>query len=296
MGDHGRHLLFQRVAGGLTDEGVAVLDCRDRRLRKVAGAGAVDKRAGKVADFLAVEEHSHTAGVGNVGDMGHLNVIGRAELHKALFIGRFDNDCHALLGLAYRELCSIEARVFDGDTVEVNIEAGCELAYGYAHAASAEVVGFLDEARDLWAAEQTLELTLLGGVALLDLRTAGFERGFGVLLGGTGCAAYSVAAGASAQQEDYIARDGTLAAHVVRLDGAYYRSDFHTLGGIAVGIDFPDVGGCKADLVSVAGIAARGLARYHALRELAGDSVGDLGCNVARAGDAHRLIDVRAAG
>ena len=56
------------------------------------------------------------------------------------------------------------------------------------------------------------------------------------------------------------------------------------------------MGGREADLVAVARITARSLAGYHTLREFAGDRVRDLRGDVARAGDAHGLIDIRTAG
>ena len=53
----------------------------------------------------------------------------------------------------------------------------------------------------LRVAEQTLELALLGRVALLYLRAAGFQRFRGVRLGGAGCTAAAVAPGLAARAE-----------------------------------------------------------------------------------------------
>ena len=293
---HCGHLLLQRAAFGLTDEGIAVFDGRDCGLRVVARSGAVDERAGKVAYLRTVEVHPHPARIGYVRHMGRTDIVRRTEFHEALLIGRFDHHRHSLLGLAYRELGLIEAGVFDGDTVQVYVESGSEFAYRYTDAARAEVVGFLYKFRHLRAAEEALELALLGGVALLDLGSAALERGFGMLFRRAGGAADSVAAGGTAQKQYYVARDGTFAAHLRGLYGANYGADFHALGSIAVGIDLPYVGGSETDLVSVAGITTRSLARNHSLRELPGNGFRDLGGNVARSGHAHRLIDVRAAG
>ena len=54
--------------------------------------------------------------------------------------------------------------------------------------------------------------------------------------------------------------------------------------------------GCKADLVSVAGIATGSLAGYHALGKLSGYGIGDLRGYVPCSGDAHGLIHISTAG
>ena len=190
----------------------------------------------------------------------------------------------------------VQAGVFRGHAVQPDVQAVGQLADGDAHTAGAEVVRFLDEFRHFRTAEEALQLAFLGGVTLLDFAAAGFEGGLGVLLGGTGGAADAVTAGAAAQEEDHVAGRGALAAHGGGADGAHHRADFHALGGVAVGIDFPHVRGCKADLVAVAGVTGGGFLRDHPLGQLARDGVGHGGVHVAGAGDAHRLIHVGAAG
>ena len=256
------------------------------------GAGAVDEFARKVADLGARIEHAHTTAAGDVGHVGDLDIVDGTMLHKGFHIRSLDHDGHALLGLADCEFGSVEAGVLGRNAVEIDVQSRGELAYGYAHAAGAEIVGFLDETGDLGAAEKTLELAFLRGISLLDLAAASLERRLGVLLGGASGTSYAVAAGASPEQEDDITGLGALAAHVGSLDGSNHSADLHALGGISLIVDFADVGGGKAYLVAVAGIASGCLAADHALGQLAWDSVRDLGADVAGARHTHGLIDV----
>ena len=295
-GHDGQHLLLQRLPCRFLAERILVLDGQDRGLRIVLRAGAVDERAGQVADLRVPVEHPHPAGIGDIGHVGDLDVVHGAEFHHAGLVGRFHDHGHPLLGLADRELRRVQAGVFRGHAVQPDVQAVGQLADGDAHAAGAEVVRFLDEFRHFRTAEEALQLALLGGVTLLDFAAAGFEGGLGVLLGGTGGAADAVPAGTAAQEEDHVAGSGAFAPHGGGADGTHHRADLHALGGVAVGIDFPHVRGCKADLVAVAGVTCGGLLRDHPLGKLARDGVGHGGVHVAGTGDAHRLIHVGTTG
>ena len=290
------HLLFQGLPCRFALERILVLDGQDLGLRIVFRAGAVDERAGEVADLAVPVEHAHPAGIGDIGHVGDLDVVHGAEFHHPLLVGRFHDHGHPLLGLADRELRRVQAGVFRRHAVQPDVQAIGQLADGDAHAAGAEVVRLLDEFRHFRTAEKTLQLAFLRGVTLLDFATAGFERSLGVLLGGTGGAADAVAAGTAAQQEDHVAGRGALATHGGGTDGAHHRADFHALGCVAFGIDFPHVGGGKTDLVAVAGIAGGGLLGDHPLRQLARDGFGHGSIDIAGAGHAHRLIHVGAPG
>ena len=107
--------------------------------------------------------------------MRHFDVVGSAKRCKLLFVSSFDDYCHTLLRLADGQLRGIQAVVFDGHPVEVDVKSGRKLANGHAHASGSEVVGFFDEGGYLFAAEKPLELALFRGVALLDFTAAGFQ-------------------------------------------------------------------------------------------------------------------------
>ena len=237
-------------------------------------------------------EHAHAARAGDIGHVRYFYIVQGAELLEFFLVCGFHHDGHALLGFADGEFRGVEAGIFGGHAVQVDVEAGGQFADGYAHAAGAEVVGLLDEAGDLRTAEQALELALLGGVALLHFAAAGLEGRLGVLLGGTGGSADAVTAGAAAQKQDDVSGGGGFAADGRCLHGTYHGANLHALGGVAFGVNFTHVRGGQANLVAVAGIALGGLVGNHALGEFAGDGIGYLGGDVAGTGHAHGLIYV----
>ncbi|VWL96079.1 Uncharacterised protein [Collinsella intestinalis] len=115
-------------------------------------------------------------------------------------------------------------------------------------------------------------------------------------LGGAGGAADAVTAGAAAEQDDLVAGRGALAADVACGRGAHHGADLHALGHVAGVVELGDLAGGKADLVAVGGIAGGCGGHDLALGQLAGDGLGDGDGRVGRTGDAHGLVDVRAAG
>ena len=115
-------------------------------------------------------------------------------------------------------------------------------------------------------------------------------------LGGTGGPAAAVPARAPAEQDDEVAGDGRFTHHVPlrgrRDDGAY----LHPLGHIAGVVELVHKARGKADLVAVGAVARCGGGNELALRQLAGQGLGNGDKRVARAGDAHGLVHVGPAG
>ena len=256
------------------------------------GAGAVNEFPREVADFLPVEEHPHPSGCGNIGHMGDFYIVQSTELTETLHGGSLHHHGHTLLGLADGQFLGVEAGIFHRHAVQIDVQARRQFADGHAYAAGAKVVGFLDKARHFRAAEQPLELTLFGSITLLHFAATSLQGGLRVLLGRTRSPADAVTARPAAQQQDHIARRRSFPAHGRCLNGTHHSTDFHALGGIAVGIDFPHVGSCQTDLVAVAGIAAGRLAGNHPLGQLAGDGIGHFGGDVPGAGYAHGLVHI----
>ena len=176
------------------------------------------------------------------------------------------------------------------------MQAISKLADGNGHTARTEVIAAFDQAAGVLAAEQTLQLALDGGVALLDLSAAGLKACQLVCLGGAGRAAHTVAAGAAAQQDDHIAGGGFLAADMAGRGGTHDRADLHALGGVAGMVQFCNLTGGKTDLVAVAGITGGSGRDQLALGQLAGHRFRDRLQRVGCAGHAHGLIDIAAAG
>ena len=292
LGEQAGELLGELAARRFAAEGVLVLDGRDAGLRDMLRSGAVDEFAADVGHELVAVVHAHPAAVGDVGDVGHLHVLDVAPALELLPVGGFHDHGHALLGLADRELGGVQPAVFHGHPVEVNVKPGCELPYGHAYAARAEVVGLLYEPGHLRTAEEPLQLALLGGVALLDLAAAGLDGTFGMLLGGTGGPSDAVAPGPAAEQQDHVAGSGALAPHVLGLDRTHDGAGLEPLGHVAGVVDLAHAGGGEAYLVAVAGVAGRGLAADDPLGQLSGKRRAHGSGDVARTGHAHRLVDV----
>ncbi len=123
-----------------------------------------------------------------------------------------------------------------------------------------------------------------------------FEGGVVVFFRGTGGTADAVASGAAADEQDHIAGRGGAAKNVGAWGGCDDCADFEAFRDIARVIDFGDLAGGEADLVAIGRVAVGGDLADFLLRELAGQGFGEGDVGITRAGDAHGLIDVRAAG
>ncbi len=259
------------------------------------GAGAVDETARQVGHQIGAVENLHPARIRHVGHVRDLDVLFGAIAFEGRLVGGGDNHRHTLLRLADGEFHGIEAAVFGRDAVEMDLEAVGEFADGHAHAARAEVVRLLDEPGHFRTAEQALQFAFFRRITLLDFAAAGGQRSVGVAFRRAGGAADAVTAGAAAEHQDHVARLRPLAQHLPLRHRAHHGADLHPLGRIARMVDFPHVRGCQSDLVAVARIAGRGLARNHPLRQLAVHRLAHRLPDVAGAGHAHRLIHVGAA-
>ena len=259
-------------------------------------SGAVDELAGEVADQFPAVPHTHAATVGDIGNVSDFYVVGRAILAEGLHILRFHYHRHPLLRLADSQFGGVQAGIFGGHAVQPNVQAIRQFAYRHAHSACTEVVALLDKPGDLRTAEKPLELAFLRGITLLDLAAASLEGAFCMFLGGAGSPAYSVPAGAAAEKQHHIAGSRALATHVSSANSSHDSTYLHALGSVAVRIDFPHMGSCKAYLVAVAGVSACGLAADHTLGQFARDGIRNAGAYISRAGHAHGLVDVCPAG
>ncbi len=291
----GGEALSEVRAGERACEGIARLHGADRRGGVVLGTGAVDEFAGEVDHLDALVIHPHAGRIGHLGDLHDLDVLLAAASHERRDVLRLDHHGHALLRLADGQLRRVQTAVLRRHAVEVDVQTVGQLADRHAHAARTEVVRLLDEARHLRAAEQALQLALLGGIALLHLAAAGLQRLGVVLLRRTRSAADAVAARAAAEQQDPVARLGTFAADMLRLHGTHHGTHLEALGHVAFVVDLADVRRRQTDLVAVARIPRRGLLRDDALRQFARKRLGHGLPDVARTRHAHRLIDVAAA-
>ncbi len=262
-------------------------------LRRAVGC---QELAAHVDDRLVVPHDAHARLGRDLGDDRRLQVLLASVAQEFVHVIGGDGARHALLRFGNGKLGSVEAVIFLGNLVQVDAQPIGKLADGHRNAARAEVVAALDQAACLAAAEQALDLALLGRVALLHLGAAGLQAVEVVLLGRTRRAADAVAAGSAAQKHDDIARSRGFATHVIGRRGRHDCADLHALGNIAGMIQLVDLACCKTDLIAVAGIARSGRGDQLALRQLAGKRLGNGRQRVCRTGHAHGLIHVAAPG
>ena len=112
----------------------------------------------------------------------------------------------------------------------------------------------------------------------------------------TGRAADAVAAGAATEQDHNVTRSGTLTHNVLGGRRGNDRAALESLGNVALVVKLGDMARGKADLVAVGRISRRRGLRQLALGELSGKRLRERLSRVAAAGDAHRLMDISAAG
>ena len=293
VGDQRVHALRQRAGhprAGVAGPGLHM------HVHMLGRAIRIEELAGQAHDHVAVPGHLEGLLLGDGGDDGGLQVLLTGVAQELVHILGGDGHGHALLGFGDRQLGAVQALVLLGHGVQIDVQAVGDLTGGHGHAAGAEVVAALDQTAGVAAAEQTLQLALDRGVALLHLGAAILQALHILRLGGAGGAADAVTAGAAAEQDDLVAGRGALAAHVVGGRGAHDGADLHALGHVAGVVELADLPGGQADLVAVAGVAGGGGGHELALRELAGHGLGHGDRGVGRAGHAHGLVDVAAAG
>ena len=136
----------------------------------------VEERARKVGDRLTAPVHDHAGALSHNGHAVGLQVFGLRGGDELRLVLRRDDDGHALLRFGDRKLGTVQTLVLLAHGIKVDCKAVGQLADGDGHAARAEVVAALDEARHLAVAEEALDLALFGRVALLHFARHGGER------------------------------------------------------------------------------------------------------------------------
>ena len=223
----------------------------DRDGGLLMGTVGVDEAAAEVNNLLASPADDHTRFFGDSGHDGGFEVFLVCVPQHLVDILRVDDDGHTLLAFADGQLGAVEAGVFFGDLVKIDLQTVGQLADGDADAASAEVVTLLDKAGHLFAAEKALNLAFGGGVALLHFGATRCQRLGCVTLGCARSTADAVAARASTQQDDDVARVGGQSFDGTTRSGSNDGADLHTLGHIARMVYLVDKAGSQTDLVAI---------------------------------------------
>ena len=101
------------------------------------------------------------------------------------------------MGFGNGQLRAVKTVVFLRHRVQVDVQAVGKLADGNGYAAGTKVIAAFNQAARITATEKPLKLALNRGIALLDLRAVAFNGRGVVSFGGAGCAADTVATGAT---------------------------------------------------------------------------------------------------
>ena len=256
----------------------------------------VEEFTGNIHDHLAPPQHGQTGIVGDVGHHGGLQIFACRDLAEASHVAGLYHHSHSLLRFADGQLRSVQTLVLLGYPIQIDTKTVCQFTDGNGNTAGTEVIAALDQAGRLGIAEQSLKLSLLGGITLLNLRTAGGQGFGGVGFGGAGGTAASVTAGTAAQKDDHVTGGRNLAAYVFSGSGRDDRTDLHTLGRVAGVIDLVYHTGGQTDLVTVGGIAGRCRGHDLALGQLARHSLGYGTGGIGRAGHTHSGVYIGTAG
>ena len=259
-------------------------------------AVACQELTAHIHNGLAVPLNANTRIARNGCHRRGLQVLLGSQGQELLHILGRQSHGHALLALGDCQLGAVKALVLLRNRVQVDAQAVGQLANCHRHAARTEIVAALDHLAGILAAEEALNLALHGRIALLHFGAAALQRVHVVSLRGSRRAANAVAASAAAQQHHHIARRRRLTTHVVSRGSAHYRANLHALCGVAGMVQLVHLTRCQANLVTVRGIASCGRSNQLALRQLAGNGLGNRNQRVSRAGHAHGLIDVAATG
>ena len=286
------HLLRKSVAGPLV---VVLVRCAHAHRGGLGRAVGREELAAHVHDGLAAPGHAQAGLLGDLGDNRGLEVLFVRVAQELVHVLGRQRHGHALLRLGDGKLGAVEAVVLLGHAVKVDEKPVGKLADGNRDTAGAKVVAALDEAARVAAAEESLQLALGGGVALLDLGAVLLERLHVVRLRAARGSANAVTAGTAAEKHDLVARRGALSAHVACGRRAHHGANLHALGHVAGMVELGDLAGGKADLVAVGGVSGGCGAADLALRELAGKRARHRCRGVCRAGYAHGLVHVAAA-
>jgi len=181
------------------DRFLIVLRCGGSDLDMLFRAVGIQEIPRHIDDGLPAPAHDEPWGLRHDRHRSSFQVLPPGELDETRGIFLRYDDRHALLGLADGQFRTVQAFVFLGHGIQVDLQAVCQFADGDAHAARAEVVAALDEAGGLRVSEKPLELSLFRGIALLYLSSAGFQGLQRVRLGGARGASDAVPSGAPAQ-------------------------------------------------------------------------------------------------
>ena len=256
----------------------------------------VEEGSRQIDDGLAVPLHGQTGSLGHFCNNGCFEVFGGRDRAECVNVFSRNDNCHTFLGFGDCQFRAVQTVVLLGNSIEVDCQTVSKLTDGNGDTACTEVVAALDHPGCIRVAEQTLQLALLRSITLLNFCAAGGQGFLSVGLGGAGCTAAAVTAGTAAEQDDDIAGERAFTADIFCGSRCDDSTDLHTLCRVAGVVEFIDLTGSKADLVTVGGVAGSGRRDDLSLRELTCHRFGNGNGRVSGTGHTHCSIDIGTTG
>ena len=255
-------------------------------------AVGIQELAGDIYDLIPPPVHDETGFLRNFCHNGGFQVFLIRKLREFFPVFFPDHNRHAFLGFGNRQFRSVQAGIFFGYFVQIDLQPFRQFADGYGNTAGAEIVAAFYQHRYFGIPEQALDLPFRRRIPFLHFRSAGRQGIYRMFLGGTGCPADAVTARTSAQQYDDISCRRTFPDHRALGSSPHDRADFHTFRHKTVVIIFLYLPGSQTDLVAVRGIPGRRPDGQLALGQFARQGFFDGRTGIAGAGNTHRLIHI----
>ena len=170
----------------------------DNSVSLLLGAVSIEELTRNIHKLLASERHREVCLLSHPCNLCRLEVLTLCQLFELLSILSSNDYSHSLLRLADSELRAVQPIVLLRNVVKIYIQSVCQFSDSDGYTACAEVIAALYEGSRFRISEQSLNLSLLGSVALLHLGSARLQRLQAVRFGRAGRSADSVSAGSAA--------------------------------------------------------------------------------------------------
>ena len=256
----------------------------------------IQECAAQIGNCLSLPGHNHPFFFCHNSNTVSFQVFLFSSSNKGICIFGFNHNSHTLLRLRNGNFSTIQAIVLLTDGIQVDFQAGSQLTDCDRNTACTEVITTLNEPSHFGIAEQALDLSFFGGIALLNLGCHSGQRLHIVALGRTGGATDAVTTGAATKQNNYITCSRALTANIIGRCSSYNSATLQTLGNIAIMIHFSNMAGSKTDLVAVGRITCSSSLADLSLGQLAGQGFGDTFSGVTCTGNTHCLVDIGTTG
>ena len=173
IGEHGMHAVRQGTGSPRGGVGLLSFDVHHLMLRSTVGSEEFTRQ---VNDLVAVPHHGHARIFSHGRDDFSLEILFLGVSEELVDVFGRNVHSHTFLRFGNRKFCAVQAFVLLRNLVEIDIQAVSQLADRHGYATGAEIVAALDQTACVTAAEETLQFTFDGSIALLHLGAVKLQR------------------------------------------------------------------------------------------------------------------------